>query len=121
MINYISLLKGWEIQPRVLKAEVKKTNELMINFNTGINDLSGTYSGFIVKVNNKSLHIKNIHKDYPDSAKLHIILEETINSGQKVTLSYQQGQLTGIGDVFLKPFKEFNVENKITETTIKNE
>jgi hypothetical protein len=118
LIQYISELKGWPINPIVLKADVYSTSAIKVRFNSGISDIAGTFSGFTLKVDGIPVIIDSVYKDPADSFALRLILGEEIAIGQIPQLSYHQGQLMGTGSIPIESFDAFPVDNKLSYTIL---
>jgi hypothetical protein len=118
LIHFIAALKSWSVNPILLKADVYTTNAVKLRFNTGIYDPTELYSGFTISVDGNPLIIDSVYKDPIDSFALRIILAEEIAIGQNPVLGYNQGQIAGSGNIPLKAFTEFAVDNKLTPTIL---
>ncbi len=118
LVQFISTLKSWPIHPIVLKADVYSTTAIKVRFNTGIDDPTGTFDGFSLEMDGSPIAIDSVYKDAIDSFALHIILADEIAIGDIPVLDYNDGEIIGTGNIPLDSFEGFQVDNKLTNTTL---
>jgi len=107
LIKFISSIKGWRINPLLLKAELVPVAIITLEFTTGIYDNSNNYSGLQVFADNNKIDIDSIYKNETDSFKLMIKLSDPLNFGQNVKVKYASGQIMSSEGAMLEPFEIF--------------
>lgn len=118
LTEYIKTLKGWDVIPQLLQANTKLSNELLLTFNQELRAENQDFSGFNVLVDGKNIEIDSVSANENKPKVLSIKLAKDISHDAKVILNYNEGTIETIGSARLRAFKNFVVENTLTETII---
>lgn len=116
LTGYIQSLKGWKIQTLVINAKVNETKYIQLEFNTPMVDSISSYSGFSVFVNDINFTIDSVKRDAMEHEILHIWLEQALEIGDMVNLSYTPGTIYSEDSVMLGAINYQMVENTLKET-----
>jgi len=120
LTDYIKNLKGWKVQPQVTNASATGANHIKIEFNTPITDPQNNLSGFeIIGGDGQIIGQSTAYMDETSNLIAHILLNENISVGEKLSLNYTPGSIESTDSLKLKAFSEINIDNSLTETTIK--
>lgn len=114
---YISKLKGWNVIPYALSATASKADEIIITFNTPIQDPGNTFDGFTVSDETSGpVAITGISIDATDKSKLHLMLAKSLTVKSVVKIAYHKGTIESTVKEKMKEFGYLEVSNKLTET-----
>jgi hypothetical protein len=114
--GYIKLIKGWKINPLVIKASVNETNHIQLDLNTPVVDSVNSYGGFSVFMNDQECNIDSVCRDAINHDILHIWLEQPLGIGDKINLSYAPGNIYSEDSLMLGAINYQTVENTLKET-----
>jgi hypothetical protein len=118
LTEYIRSLKGWKITPLILNAHITETHHIKIEFNTIVTDTLNVYSGFAILGNEQQYTIDNVYRDTENQKFIHILLQEGIDIGEKITLRYAPGSIESEDSVMVGTIYDFPVQNNLSETKI---
>lgn len=118
LISCIDTLKNWLPCPRVIIGSTPVGNEIDLEFNMDMQDATGTFNGFTVKVDNVPIQLSSVSLDASNKAKIRIILSKSVVAGQKIEVSYASGFIEGKNNVKLERFTDMDIYNKVTDTAI---
>jgi hypothetical protein len=118
LTDYIKTLKGWKITPLVIDASLDETTHIQVTFNTPLLDTVNDFSGFTVYGNDQEYDIGSIYQDTTDANILHIGLQEEMQIGEKVNLSYTPGTVVSRDSVEVSGISYLKVQNKLSETLV---
>lgn len=114
---YISKLKGWTVIPYALSATVSKADEIIISFNTPLQDSANNFKGFIVNDDTSGpVAITGVTIDAADKSKLHLMLAKSLSVKSIVRVGYRNGSIESTAMEKLQDFGYLAVTNKLTET-----
>lgn len=114
---YISKLKGWAVTPYALSATASKADEIVITFNTPVQDPGNTYGGFtLTDETSGPVAITGISIDATDKSKLHLMLAKSLTIKSLVKVAYHKGTIESTVKEKMKDFGYLEVSNKLTET-----
>ncbi|MGE5427812.1 MAG: SGNH/GDSL hydrolase family protein, partial [Methylococcaceae bacterium] len=114
---YISKLKGWAITPYALSATASKANEIVITFNTPLQDPENTFGGFSVTDETLgSVAIASATIDAADKSKVHLMLAKSLTVKSVVKVAYRKGTIESTGKEKMQDFALLGITNKLTET-----
>lgn len=114
---YISKLKGWTVIPYALSATVSKADEIIISFNTPLQDPANNFKGFIVNDDTSGpVAITGVTIDAADKSKLHLMLAKSLSVKSMVRVGYRNGSIESTAMEKMQDFGYFAVTNKLTET-----
>jgi hypothetical protein len=120
LINHISILKGWKIDPNLVLGNLKYADEIILEFNTDLQDITGNFDGFKVNQENTNIAVLKVTPDVTDKSKIHIILATSLLPGKKIIVSYSQGLIQGINNILLENFSSFQISNTLSSTNLIN-
>lgn len=113
----ISKLKGWNVIPYALSATASKADEIIITFNTPIQDPGNTFAGFtLTDETSGPVAISGITIDATDKSKLHLMLAKSLTVKSVVKITYHKGTIESTMKEKMKEFGYLEVSNKLTET-----
>lgn len=118
LISCIDTLMNWQSVPKVILSNTTAGNELDLEFNMEMHDLSGNLTGFTVKVDNVAVPISNVLFDVSNKARIRIILSSYVIAGQKIEVAYSSGTIQGKNNINLESFSCLDIPNKVTDTTV---
>ncbi len=102
--------------PEVISVEVSEYGmSVDILFSKGMNEISASGSGFIVTVDGQDRAISAIEIS---GVNMHILLDDFIQYGEVVTLSYEGSSATSTDRGILMEFSDLSVANNLQESTI---
>lgn len=114
----ISVTNLW---PSIVKAESdSKGTAISVTFNMLLQNVSTNADKFTILADNQPISIKSISESGKDSTIIKFSLSDTIQKGQKVTLSYIAGDIQGINGNALASFDNITVKNSSIVTSIEN-
>lgn len=114
---YISKLKGWAVTPYVLSATASKADEIVITFNTSIQDAAGSFKGFSVMDDTSGpVAITSATIDAAEKSKLHLLLSKSLTVKSVVRVGYRNGTVESAGQEKMREFDYLPVVNKLSET-----
>lgn len=113
LVNHIHELKGWEIIPQLLYAELISTDQIELFWNSPVKFTGVTFSGFKVITGNKNIPIKSVISDKDNRTHMHLLLSENILSYQKVALFYKRGKTKSFNKIKIQDIFNFSVSNKL--------
>ncbi len=118
LTEYIKLLKGWKVTPSILSANLTKPKHIQIEFNTAISDTVKDFSGFTISGDEKEYTISSVYLDTENKKLIHIILNDGMNIGEKISISYTPGTIVSADTVLIGAIQNYEVQNNLTETKI---
>jgi lysophospholipase L1-like esterase len=116
LIKYISTLKSWPVLPELVLGNIKTADDIVLEFNTELQDVTGNFNGFSVIVDGVSVPVSKVYLDATDKTKIHITPTTRIATGKKATVNYQQGTVEGKNKVKLDKINGFALINNSTYT-----
>ena len=118
LVNFINTIKRWLVIPKAIFGTIGMADEIILNFNTELYDTSNDFDGFSVSAGNVNVPVSSAGTDPADRSKINLHLSESLPSGQKVTVSYSPGSVTGKDTVKLEKMTSFSIPNQLTETRL---
>jgi lysophospholipase L1-like esterase len=120
LINYISILKGWQIEPDLVLTNLKYADEIVLEFNTDLQDITGNFEGFTVNQENTNISVSKVTPNAIDKSKVHIVLATSLSPGKKISISYSKGTIEAINNIKLENISSMNIGNSLTVTNLTN-
>jgi len=117
LITYISTLKGWAVSPRVIFGSTNSSSEIIMQFNTELQDALGSFNGFSVVNDNVSIPVTKVTLD-SDKSKIHILLSSSLVPNKTITVNYSPGTVKGKNDVSLDSISSKIITNNLTVTNL---
>lgn len=117
LINYISTLKGWTVNPKAMIGSTTTGAEIMMEFNTEMHDDQGSFKGFSVVNDTTSIPVSSVALD-TDKTKIHLLLSSSLVPGKKVTVNYSPGSVKGKNNVNLDSISAKVITNTLTVTSL---
>jgi hypothetical protein len=118
LINFIATLKSWQVSPQSIIGTTKLADEIILEFNTGMQDVTGNYNGFSVMSDNVPASITNASLDLTDKSKIHIFLAKSLAPGQKIIAAYKPGSVEGTNNNKLDGISSINITNNLTVSNL---
>jgi lysophospholipase L1-like esterase len=118
LISYINTLKAWQVIPQAILGTTRIADEIILNFNTELSDLSGNFSGFSVTADGLPVVVKKAVLNATDKSKLQLTLSTGLLPGQKVAVSYSPGSIQGKDTSRLERIQSLTIQNLLTETKL---
>jgi hypothetical protein len=118
LIKSISTLKGWPVCPRLIMGSTKLADEIVLEFSTELQDVSGNFNGFTVWSDNVLIPVSRVYPDQADHSKIHILLATSLAAGKKTSISYSASSVATISNVKLAGIPSFSIANALTETKL---
>jgi len=118
LTEYIKAIEGWKINPFILNANLMETKHIQIEFNTEIWDTLNTYSGFEIIGNAQEYTINDAYRDSENQKMIHLILQESMHVGEKISLSYTPGTIESVDSIRVGAIYSLSVQNNLTLTNI---
>jgi len=118
LTGYIKSLKGWKINPLLISASITGARHMEIEFNTPVHDSLNTFTGFAVYGDSTQYTISSVYSDTANNKIVHILLEESISVGDKISLNYTPGTLETIDSITVGSINSLDVQNNLTITKI---
>jgi hypothetical protein len=118
LTDYIKSVKGWKIQPMVNNASVIVASQIKVEFNTSMQDDINNFPGLEVLVNDQIANIDSVYLDSSNSKILNILMQKSLNVGEKINLNYIPGTIASTDSILVQTFNSLNVQNNLTETKI---
>jgi hypothetical protein len=118
LISYIATLKSWQVSPQTIIGTTKLADEIILEFNTGMQDVTGNFNGFSVNSDNAPVSITSVSLDLTDKSKIHIFLAKSLAPGQNIIASYKPGTVEGINNNKLDGFSAINITNNLTPANL---
>jgi hypothetical protein len=115
--GYIRSIKGWKITPLVLRSALIETRHIQLEFNTEVMDALNNFSGFRVYRNDQESVIDTIQKDTISDNLIHIWLDQSLEIGDRLNLSYTPGTVQSFDSVMLGTINYMTVQNTLSVTT----
>ncbi|MGC8803375.1 MAG: endo-1,4-beta-xylanase, partial [Bacteroidales bacterium] len=107
--------------PSVVKAECdRKGTTISVTFNMLLQNVLSNAENFTIWANDQPISIKSIIETGKDSTIIKFILSDTIQKGQKVTLSYPAGNIQSINGNALASFDKIKVNYSSIVSGIQN-
>ena len=118
LIKKISTIKGWPVCPSLIMGSTKVADEIILEFSTELQDVTGNFNGFTALSDNVPIPVLRVYPDPTDHSKVHILLASSLSSGKKTSISYSSGTVTGTSNVKLASIPTFSISNTLTETKL---
>jgi len=118
LIKNISTLKGWPVCPRLIVGSANVADEIVLEFSTELQDVSGNFNGFAALSDNVPIPVSRVFPDATDHSKVHILLASSLAAGKKTSISYSSGSVTATSNVKLAGIAAFSITNTLTETKL---
>jgi len=118
LTEYIKSLEGWKINPLILNAILTETKHLQIEFNTEVLNTLNNYTGFQIFGNAQEYTINDAYRDSENQKMIHLILQESMNVGEKIILSYTPGTIESVDSIRVGAINSLTVQNNLTLTKI---
>jgi hypothetical protein len=118
LTGFIKSLKGWEINPLIINANVTEANQIKLEFNTPVQDNENEFSGFVLYKNDQAVDISSVYLDPTDKKIVHIIMQQPFIIGDKINLSYVPGTIESTDSILVGTINYLPVLNNLTETKI---
>ncbi len=118
LIGYISTLKGWLVSPQLVLGSTKVADDLVLEFNSELQDVAGGFSGFSVTSDNLPVPISKVFIDATDKTKIHLTPATRFAAGKKLTVSYSPGNIETKTSIKLDKFSGFVGSNALTTTNL---
>ncbi|MGE5393963.1 MAG: GDSL-type esterase/lipase family protein [Candidatus Saccharibacteria bacterium] len=114
---FISKLKGWTVIPYALSVTISKADEIIISFNTPIQDPANNFKGFTLNDDTSGpVAITGVTIDATDKSKLHLQLSKSLSVKSIVRVGYRNGSIESTAMEKMQDFGYLAVTNKLTET-----
>lgn len=117
LINYITTLKGWTVSPQAIIGSTITGGEIMMQFNTELQDDLGSFNGFSVMNDNTSIPVSKITLD-TDKSKIHLLLSSSLVPNKPITVNYSPGTIKGKNNVNLDSISSKIITNTLTITSL---
>lgn len=117
LTNYISTLKDWEVSPRAMIGSTTSGSEIIMEFNTELQDDLGSFNGFSVVNDNVSVSVSKVTLD-TDKSKIHLLLSSSLVPDKIVTVFYSPGSVKGKNNVSLDSISSKIITNTLTTTSL---
>jgi len=101
LIEYISIIKNWSINPLMISGNAITNDEIILTFNTQMCNHENSYEGFSVIADNVSIPVLQSYPDICNKSKIHISLAKNLSENQKIFVSYLPGSIQGNGNMRL--------------------
>ena len=119
LVNYISKLKGWPITAYPMSGQTSSASEIVVSFNTPVQDLTNAFTGFKVsEATLGNIPLSRTFIDASDKSKVHLVLSQSLSPKSVIKVSYGNGSMESISKGKMQQFRQFLVTNKLTETKI---
>lgn len=116
---YISKLKGWGITPYALSATASKADEVVLTFNTPVQDPTNALKGFtLTDEASGPVAITSAFIDATDKSKVHLKLAKSLSVKSVIKAGYRQGTIESASGEKMQDFGLLEVTNKLSETKI---
>jgi hypothetical protein len=118
LINCIAALKSWPVTPVLVTGTIILADEIILEFNTELQDITGSFNGFTVNQENTNIAVSKVTPDATDKSKVHIFLTTSLSPGKKISISYSQGSIEGKNNIVLESFSSMNINNSLSLTNM---
>lgn len=118
--EFIKSLKGWKIKPYIVQSTTVNAKHITVEYNTQLQDKTNKFVGFEILGNNQKININKVYIDTTNHKIIHIITNDNLFVGEKLSLSYASGSFETTDLIVVESFKNLTITNKLTETSITN-
>ncbi len=118
LIGYISTLKGWQVSPQLMIGSTKVADDLVLEFNAELQDVSGGFNGFTLMSDNLPVQLSKVKIDAVDKSKVHLTPEPRFAAGKKLVVAYSPGSVETKTNIKLGKISGFTSTNSLTSTNL---